>query len=507
MLGRSRLVNVGVAVATMIAGLVAVTAVTPAPAGAATAKCPLKALAKASKPVEITMWHSLPRGNETALQKQVDQFNSSQSDVKVKLVSQVDYNDTFTKYKAGLSSGDLPDVVMVQETDQQQMVDTTTVLPASACAKADKYSFSDFLPRVISYYTIQGQQYAMPFNVSGPVLYYNKKAFAAAGLDPEKPPSTLTELQADAQKIKAAEVVSKAPLGLKTEPGFIEHMLALANTGFVDNGNGRKARATKAVFDNKTGQQIFTALGAMVKDGLAVPTSDQGSGSFDDLVGIGNGQFAMAIDTSASLGTISDVLSSGAYPNVDLGVGPMVGPSRKGGPLVSGGTLFMVNKSKPENQAAAWKFLKFLDDPAQQTTFAIDTGYLPIRKTAAASAAMQAYWAKNPAYKVAYDQLLNGPVNAATSGSVIGDYKGVRDAVRDGENSMFLEGKDPKSALEDGRAGSDHGDDRLQLADRGLTGVAGPNSRADPGGHPGLSPGGAARYPGPGRAVCRGRGE
>jgi hypothetical protein len=60
---------------------------------------------------------------------------------------------------------------------------------------------------------------------------------------------------------------------------------------------------------------------------------------------------------------------------------------------------------------------------------------------------MKAYWAQNPSYKVAYDQLANGPTNAATSGSVIGNYTGVRDAVRDAENSMFLEGKDPKSAL------------------------------------------------------------
>ena len=299
----------------------------------------------------------------------------------------------------------------------------------------------------MSYYTIKGQVYAMPFNVSGPVLYYNKKSFTAAGLDPEKPPATLAELRTDAEKIKAAGAVSKAPLGLKTEPGFIEHMLALGGSEFVNNGNGRKARATKTVFDNKTGREIFTALGSMVKDGLASPTSDQGSGTFDDLLGIGNGQFAMAIDTSASLGTISDVLSSGAYPNVELGVGPMVGPSHKGGPLVSGGTLFMVNKSKPEKQAAAWKFLKYLDDPAQQTTWAIDTGYLPIRKAAAASQTMQDYWAQHPTYKVAYDQLLNGPVTPATSGSVIGDYKGVRDAVRDGENAMFLQGTDPKAAL------------------------------------------------------------
>ncbi len=58
---------------------------------------------KASKPVEITFWHSMNRGLGDALQKLTDQFNSSQSDVKVTLVNQIDYVQTFTKYKAGLS--------------------------------------------------------------------------------------------------------------------------------------------------------------------------------------------------------------------------------------------------------------------------------------------------------------------------------------------------------------------------------------------------------------------
>jgi sn-glycerol 3-phosphate transport system substrate-binding protein len=116
---------------------------------------------------------------------------------------------------------------------------------------------------------------------------------------------------------------------------------------------------------------------------------------------------------------------------------------------VSGGELFMVNKASPAKQAAAWKFLKFLDQPDSLTTWAIGTGYLPIRKAAADSAQMQQYWAQNPAYKVAYDQLASGPTNVATSGSVIGNYTGARDAVRDAENSMFLQGKDPKSALKD----------------------------------------------------------
>ena len=137
------------AVVLSAAGLAA--ADTTTSAAAASVKCPKGVIAKASKPVQITMWHSMTRANADTLQKLVDQFNSSQSDVRVTLVNQVDYDATFAKYKAGLASGDLPDIVQLQETDQQQMIDTGTVLPAGACAKADKYSFSDFEPRVVSY--------------------------------------------------------------------------------------------------------------------------------------------------------------------------------------------------------------------------------------------------------------------------------------------------------------------------------------------------------------------
>ena len=442
-----RWVGTGMAAAMAVAGLATVT--TASSAGAATStKCPLNALKSASKPVEITFWHSMNRALGDTLTTLTDQFNSSQNDVKVKLVNQIDYVQTFTKYKAGLSSGDLPDVVQLQETEQQQMIDTGTVLPAAVCAKADKYSFSDFLPRVISYFTVKGTQYAMPFNTSGPVLYYNEKAFSAAGLDPDKPPTTLDEVRAAAEKLKANGV--SAPLGLKTEPGYFEHWRGLANRTYVNNSNGRKARATKTVYDDAVGLRIFKWLSGMVKDGLATTNPDLGNGSFDNLTGIGAGTHAMAFDTSASLGTISAVLSSGQFPDVELGVAPFPGPlaRNRGGVLISGGSLFIVNRSAPAKQAAAWSYLKFLDDTANMATWAIGTGYVPIRKSSANSQAMQQYWAQNPFYKVAYDQLVNGPTNVATSGSVIGDYTAARDAIRDAENSMFLNGTGPKTALE-----------------------------------------------------------
>jgi sn-glycerol 3-phosphate transport system substrate-binding protein len=428
-------------------GLSAVIAVPGAGAQNSTT-CPLNALTKASKPVQITMWHWMARENETTLQKLTDEFNASQSAVKVSLVNQIDWEATLAKYRSGLATGDLPDIVQLQETDQRQMIDTQTVLPASVCAKADKYSFSDFLPRVISYFTVQGKQYAMPFNTSGPVLYYNKKAFSAAGLDPNAPPKTLDDVRAAAEKLKAAGV--SAPLGLKVDPIFFEQWTAMAGKPFTNNDNGRTARATKAVFDSPTGRRIFTWLSGMVKDGLATTNADLGASQYDDLLGIRSGSHAMAIDTSAALGTITAVLGGGNDPNIELGVAPMPGPGAgpiAGGVFNQGGELFMVNKSSPAKQAAAWEFLKFLDRPDSMTAWAIGTGYIPIRQSSADSTDMETYWAKNPGFKVAYDQLLAGHDTIAAAGSVIGDNKGVRDTVRDAENRMFLDGVAPKAAL------------------------------------------------------------
>jgi len=304
------------------------------------------------------------------------------------------------------------------------------------------------LPRVISYFTVQGTQYAMPFNTSGPVLYYNKKAFSAAGLDPNSPPKTLDDVRAAAEKMKAKGVES--PLGLKTDPIFVEQWTAEANQFFANNGNGRKGRATKAVFNGPSGLRVFNWMDGMVKDGLAATNADLGPSIYDDLLGIRSGAHAMAFDTSAALGTIKTVLDAGNDPNIELGVAPLPGPGTgkiRGGVFNQGGELFMVNKSSPAKQAASWKFLKFLLQPENVTTWAIATGYIPIRKSSAASTEMQDYWAQNPGFKVAYDQLLGGRDTLATSGSVIGNNKGARDAVRDAVNSMFLNGTSPKDAL------------------------------------------------------------
>jgi sn-glycerol 3-phosphate transport system substrate-binding protein len=425
-----------------------------APNQASGAKCPLGALEKADGTVEITMWHSAVRENEATLQQLADTFNSSQDKVKVTLVAQPTYQDTLEKYVAGLSTGDLPDLAMIGDGDVQQMIDTQSVLPAQACVKADKYDLSGHIERVVDYYTIDKTLWPMPFNVSGPVLYYDTAKFEAAGLDPDSPPTTLDEIKEDSKKIVDAGV-APAGYGLKTEPGYLEQYQAKAGKEYVNNGNGRKSRATETVFDNKTGRDVYTWMQEMVDEGLARVNSDEGQAVFDNLLGIGNGTHAMTTETSASLGTITSVLASGAYPGVELGVAPMPGPKGNGGVVVDGAALWIVKESAPEKQAAAWEFAKFLNSEQSQATWAAGTGYVPIVTAAADSPEVQELWERIPGYKVAYDQLLTGANNLATAGPVIGDYTGVQTAVRESWQRMFAEGTSPKAAIKAAAAAAD----------------------------------------------------
>jgi sn-glycerol 3-phosphate transport system substrate-binding protein len=442
-----RLVALGAGAVLAVVGLaVPVAGAAPVPAQSS-GKCPLNALKNAkSKPVEITYWHSMNRANEETLQRLADRFNSSQNDVRVSLVNQTTYVDTLNKFRAGLSTGDLPDLVQIEDTGLQQMIDTQAVLPAQSCVDADKYNLSDHLKRVVDYYSVKGKLYPMPFNVSNPVFYYNKKAFQTAGLDPSNPPKTLDEVKSAAQKLKDSGTVAQAGLGLKLDAWFLEQWLALGGKTYVNNGNGRKSRASSVTFDNATGKEIFTFMNDMVSQGLARTNPADGSSAFDNLLGIGNGNFGMTIDTSAALGTIQQVLAGGEYPNVELGVAPMPGPKGKGGVLVGGAANYIVNKSSPEKQAAAWQFAKFLNEPESQADWAVGTGYIPIRQAAANLPQVQQRWAEIAGFKVAYDQLVGGVANTATAGPVIGDYQGVRDAVLDSEQQMFG-GMSPSSAL------------------------------------------------------------
>ena len=107
--------------------------------------CPVGALDQAKGPVTITFWHGLNQANEKVLQGLIDQFNASQTKVKVNLVNQTGYEEILRKWVAGLGTGDLPDVAQLEDTATQQMIDTQSIVPVADCIKADGYDTSDIV--------------------------------------------------------------------------------------------------------------------------------------------------------------------------------------------------------------------------------------------------------------------------------------------------------------------------------------------------------------------------
>jgi sn-glycerol 3-phosphate transport system substrate-binding protein len=410
--------------------------------------CPLDALAAAPKPVEITYWHAMTLAPRTALVRLTEEFNRSQSDVRVVLSESSSYADNLTRFRAGLGTRNLPDLFQGEDTTLQTMVDSRAVLPVHACLRADNADTSDLVERIAAYFTVKGEMQAMPFNISNQVLYYNKVAFRNAGLDPEKPPTTLEELRAASQQLVDRKV-TRYGIAIKSNPSLIEYWIAKSGRTIVDNGNGRRDRATRVTFDDPGVVEMFAWIDDMVRARLALST---GTADIDHYLAVGNGTAAMTIDSSAALGTIFQRQAEGEYQGVLVGTAALPGPqSPEGGVLVGGAGNYVINRSAPEKQAAAYRFAKFLSSPQSQATWAAATGYVPVSKAATTMQPLVDRWAQSPGFKVAYEQLLSGPQNDATAGPVIGPYgsrgQGMRGAIIDALTEMLTGAVPPADAV------------------------------------------------------------
>lgn len=424
--------------------------------GTAASDCPIGAVDEAGGPVEITFWHAMTDANLEALESLVADYNASQDDIQVEAVYQGSYADTLKKYTAAVSGGgDLPDLIQLEDTATQAMIDSQTVLAAQACVEADDYDLSDYIQKTIDFYTVQGTLYPMPWNVSNLLLYYNAQAFEKAGLDPDTPPRTLDEVREASQAIVDAGAADKG-FALKLDPWWLEQMTASVGEEFVNNGNGRDERATASSFDNDASLEVYEWMNDMVADGLALNTGSPEGGNFDNLLSIGSDEAAMTIDTTAALGTIRGVLGGGQFPNVTLAVGPR--PNLEGeepNAVVAGGANYMINAGSDAEQEAAWRFMTWLNEPEQQATWSVATGYIPIRQSAVDMPEIQELWAGEPEFKVAYDQLQGGEDNVAIEGPVIGPYREVRDVIIASFERMLGEGQSPADALASAAAGAD----------------------------------------------------
>ena len=87
----------------------------------------------------------------------------------------------------------------------------------------------------------------------------------------------------------------------------------------------------------------------------------------------------MTIETSAALGTVTQLLAGGQYANVKLGIGafPVYSSSVQGGIEPGGSGVYISNKVPAIDQAASWQYLSYLCNTQSQATWAAGTGLHP----------------------------------------------------------------------------------------------------------------------------------
>lgn len=425
------------------------------------APCPVDALASAAGPVDITVWHAMQADLERTLQALTASYNAGQQKVRVNLVNQVGYVEIFDKYAAA-SDRDRPAIVQQADYNTQAMADSATAIPVQSCINAEGFDTSDYLPRSLAYYTTAGALQSMPFNNSNPVLFYNRKAFTAAGLDPDAPPTTLEELRAASETIVAA---GAARYGLAVDTNidagggwFIEQWFAKAGLLYANNDNGRAGRASEVLWTQPEGSEFLGFVQSMLAEGLAVNVGANDDNTQDLLKLVDPVEpAAMTIHTTAALAPALNILSSGQFPALtpdDLGVAPMPGPSVEPGTLIGGASLWMVAGKDDATTAAAWDFVKYLTTPESQSIWADGTGYVPIRESAVDLAPIRDRYAADPRFRVAYDQVLAGGDTPAAAGAALGPQREIRQIMARATEAIYS-GTDPFVALEQAKGQAD----------------------------------------------------
>lgn len=423
--------------------------------------CPVDALEDAEGPVDVTLWHAYVGLTNETLNDMAAAYNGSQDRVRIQVENQgASYEELLRKYRQGIPSRELPGIGIMEDTNTQFLADSGTIVPAGDCAEADGYDgYKDFAPGVVDFYSVDGVLQPASFNVSTVLLYYNRDHFEAAGLDPDSPPETLDEMIEYARQIKAAGVVDR-PVVLNMQPWFIEFWLTGAGASLVGNDNGRgEGATTESAFDNDATRDLFQKLKTMQDDGLLNPVPGT-EGQFDHYFAIGLEQSSMTIETSTAVTTINSVLEGnldpaelgleGELPPIDVNVdaGPFPGLEGPGEGQLGGGVWYITNTTPPEVQAAAWDFIKYVNEPENQAQWHLQGSYLPVRQATVDSAEVQDFWATTRPgrwLQVAYEGLQK--VDPNHPGPQIGPYTETRSAVRSALDALLFGGVDVDGAI------------------------------------------------------------
>jgi sn-glycerol 3-phosphate transport system substrate-binding protein len=398
----------------------------------------------ASAQVEVQWWHSMGGALGEWVNDLAKEFNASQKDYKVTPTFKGSYDESMTAAIAAFRAGNAPHILQVFEVGTATMMASKGAIIPVGKVMADaglKFDPSVYVPAVSGYYTApNGQMLSFPFNSSTPVFHYNKDAFKAAGLDPEKPPTTWPEVALAAAKLKASG--HKCPFTTSWISWTqLESFSAWHNVLYATKNNGFGGNDARLAFNSPLHVRHIENLANMAKNGLFVY---KGRNNAADATFV-SGECAMATGSSALSGSVkrNSKFAAGIgtlpyYPDV---------PGAPQNTVIGGASLWVMAGKKPEEYKAVANFFNFLSNAEVAAKSHQRTGYLPVTKASFELTEKSGFYKQNPGYDVSVNQMVRKTTDKSR-GVRLGNFVQIRTIIDEELEGVWRGAKQPKEALD-----------------------------------------------------------
>lgn len=399
-----------------------------------------------AQPVELEFYYPVAVGGPITkiVDGMVSEFEKSHPDVKIKSIYAGSYQDSVAKALTAHKGGNAPQLAVLLSTDMFTLIDEGAVVPFDPLIQSDedKKWLNGFYKAFMANSQTGEKTWGIPFQRSTIVMYYNKDLFKEAGLDPNTPPGTWDELVSQAQKLTKKDSAGQVTQwGLEIPSGgsfayWLFQALTTPNDALLMNQAGNEVYLDKpAVIDSL---QYWHDLAYKHKV-MPTGTIDWGTTPKDFLVG----KTAMMWTTT---GNLTNVLKNATF---DFGVAPMP-KAKRGGSPTGGGNFYLFKSATPEQQKAAYTFVKWMTSPENAAQWSIDTGYVAVSPAAWETDKMKEYVKKVPTATVARDQLEVSVAEFSTH-----DNQRITKLLNDNIQAVLTNAKTPEQAMKDAQRDAD----------------------------------------------------
>jgi len=371
--------------------------------------------------------------------------------ITVEGVAQGGYNEIRELMNANIVSGDLPNLVAGFQGDAASYASDGVVVDLNPYYSDAMWGFSEeemadlnqgiLNANIFNYEPFNGARLAWPNQVSANVLAYNQTMLTELGFD--GPPTTFEDFKAIAcaaaeSDLTGAEDQPVQGYPIKTDSSNFESMVA-GRGGVIYHDGAYDFNSPEVIATFEFYKDLYDSGCAYIPDSQF--------GNTDDLA---LGVNPMALGSSAGAPFIAIGFDeAGIEADWSLTTTPWTEGNQALQVYVP--SIIML-QGTPEQNLAAWLFLKFFAQAEQQVEWTTATQYFPIRYSA--SEQLADFEAANPNFGAVNSLISNPDLNIYTAPN-ISSYNAVRTLVGEALANVTVNGMSVEDAVATLQAGAD----------------------------------------------------